>query len=269
VSTSNTSNIGKWLEVQHNKIRKWASGISHKLNAADLDDVVQTVSLELLKTESAINEPEALARTLTTYRVIDLLRQRAKAPENFECADDPTDITSSSERRIGFLRRPSSGKEQCMDLWKAVGQLPDPHKTILIQRWIEGNTFAYIAIDNKLPESTARHYYGEAVEQLGRILKCVCLSGGVTDDDTKSLSAAAVIARGVKVPDYRRTLTDGHGQFSMVLLQKGQYSLRTRKTGYKDDARYLELNKDIHLSAIVLARAEETVEALRGGSHND
>jgi|SRR5579864_890049 len=266
---SDRSKIGKWLEVQHGKIRKWASGMSHKLDPADVDDIVQTVSLELLEKDGKIDEPEAFARTLTPYRVYDVLRQRVRAPQSLQSMDEIGEHSTDLDRPINRFQKPNSAKEQCVDLWRAVGQLPKPQKAILVQRLVEGNTFAFIAAQNKLPESTARHYYAQAVEQLGRILKCVCLSGTVTDGDAKSLSSAEITARGVKMAEYRRTLTDEHGQFSMVLLQKGQYSLRSKKTGYKDDLRYLELKKDVQLPAIVLARADQTVEALEGSSLND
>jgi RNA polymerase sigma factor (sigma-70 family) len=265
----NRSTIRKWLEGQHGKIRKWASAMSHKLDSADVDDVVQTVSLELLIKDKKIKQPEAFARSLTAYRVYDLLRQRAKAPRSLEPEEDPGQPDSFSGRSLRVLQKPDCSKERCLDFWKAMSQLSSLHQSILLQRLVEERTFAAIANQQRLPESTVRHHYSEAVEQLGKSLHYVTLTGVVTDDDAKSLAAVEVTARGVRIQEYRRTTTDRHGQFCMVLLQKGRYSLRAVKAGFTSMVRHLDLYRDIQLPAIVLARAHQIVEAWKGSSRDE
>jgi hypothetical protein len=55
----------------------------------------------------------------------------------------------------------------------------------------------------------------------------------------------------------------------MVLLQKGQYSLRAVKAGFTSMARHLELSRDVQLPAIVLARSQQIVEAWKGSSRDE
>jgi RNA polymerase sigma factor (sigma-70 family) len=253
---SNRGKVGKWLEVQHGKIRKWTSRMSHKLDAADVDDVVQAISLELLEKDGKIDEPEAFARALTPFRVFDVLRQRMHAPQSLELTDEPGEFNATFERRTGVLQKPNAAREQCLDLWNAVGKLSELHRVILLLRWVEGKTFAMIGNEQNLPESTARHYFQEAVGMVGKTLKYVTLSGTVTDEKVGVLKAADVSARGMKIREYRRVQTDGHGQFAIIFLETGEYVLNTWKTGFVSDRRHVALAKDTYLPSIVLRRAE-------------
>lgn len=264
----NRSKISEWLEVQHGKIRKWASGMSHKLDAADVDDVVQTISLELLEKDGEIGEPEAFARALTPYRVYDVLRQRRRAPQSLELADETGEFNATFERRTDVLQKPNTASERCLDLWNAVAKLSELHRTILLLRWVEGKTFAAISNHLKLPETTTRYYFQEAVEAVGRILKYTTLSGVVTDEVANALKAADVSARGIKIQEYRRVQTDRHGQFAIIFLETGEYVLNTWKTGFVSDRRHVALAKDIYLPSIVLRRAETSEDVTGVNARN-
>jgi RNA polymerase sigma factor (sigma-70 family) len=265
---SNRSKISEWLEVQHGKIRKWASGMSHKLDAADVDDVAQTILLELLEKDGKIGDPEAFARSLTPYRVYDVLRQRRRAPQSLELTDETGEVSNTFERSFNILQKPTSARERCLDLRNAVGKLSEPHRAILLLRWVEGKTFATISNEQNLPESTARHYFQEAVKMVARTLKYVTLSGVVTDEKASVLKATNISARGMKIREYRRAQTDCHGQFAIIFLEMGEYVLNTWKTGFVNDRRHVALAKDLHLPSIVLRRAE-TSEDVTGVNARD
>jgi RNA polymerase sigma factor (sigma-70 family) len=258
---ANRGKVWKWLEEQQGRIRSWIFQITHRLNSAEIDDVVQQVSLELLSYDEEIEKPEALAKTITIGRVYNALNRRTRAPlslEDFDPEVGPSNYSIGDADAAPATR--SSAREQCLDIWIAIGKLEDPQRTILCQRWAEQMTFADIAARQKMPESTVRCYYEEAVERLGRILRYVTLSGIVEDELTNRINSVEIVARGVRLQGYRKTTTDRHGQFAMIFLQPGQYSLLIRKPGYMPNQCHLDLAKDTHLPSIVLCQVRHTEE---------
>jgi len=253
---SNRSKISKWLETERGRIKRWASHVSRKLDAADVDDLVQQVSLELLSRDDEVEKPASLAKTITIWRVLDILKQRRRDPESLDFFDSDDGSNSNFERRSILFVKPSTAREQWLDIWTAIRKLSEPGKTILCKRWMEGKTFAMIAAEVKLKESTARYHFQDAFEKLSKILKCVSLSGVITDESTNPLQAANIAARGVKTPEYRKAESDSHGQFAIIFLQTGQYSVKATKTGYSKDHRYVTLTNDTQLPVIVLSRLE-------------
>jgi RNA polymerase sigma-70 factor (ECF subfamily) len=163
----------EWFRVNGTRLLLYARTQSH--SEADAQDILQETMLRLWKSYAPDNAekwqppPLPLAYTALRHAAIDLARKNTRRTRR----EQNSDYLVSEHDPAGdwFGTEKLEQKEKSAALQKAIGQLPDNFRDVLVLKVWGELTFAEIAQALEIPANTAASRYRYALETLRKILK--------------------------------------------------------------------------------------------------
>ena len=163
----------EWFRLNGTKLLLFARTQTHI--EADAHDILQDAMLRLLKSYGSGNNdkweppPLPLAYTALRHAAIDLARKNTRRTRR----EQNSDYLVSDHEPAGdwFGTAKLEEKEKSTALQKAIGQLPDNFRDVLVLKIWGELTFAQVADTLGIPANTAASRYRYALEALRKIVK--------------------------------------------------------------------------------------------------
>ncbi len=163
----------KWFLLNGTRLLLFARSQTHV--EADAQDILQDAMLRLWKSYGSGNNekweppPLPLAYTALRHAAIDMARKNTRRTRREQSSDYLVSDHAPAGDWFGTARLEE--KEKSTALQKAIAQLPDNFRDVLVLKIWGELTFARIADILEIPANTAASRYRYALEALRKILK--------------------------------------------------------------------------------------------------